>query len=368
MANKKKTANKRYSTRDARNSRGQAIRRLLISIVIIAIIASTIFFLVLRSGEQVSIAENAIGSLLTPVQNAVSTMTNGVKNFFTNWRNYDNLQDEFEVLSRENQQLTLELSGAEEALLENERLKGLLDAKSAYESLDPIYGKVIARDAGQWFTTFSLNRGSAHGVSTGMAVVNGEGLIGHVYEVGLNYSKVLTIIDPRSGLSCLIQRTRDNGILRGGISDTDDYAECSVYYLPNLNNIVPGDVVVTSGTDSLYPKGLHIGTVTQLSLNAGSEGNYAVIEPAVDFLHIEEVLILRDVVEKDTDGSAASLPAMITPSPAPTATPAPTPDANTAPTINPSVTEDIWYYPSGDGSSPAAGHLESLPEDAWAES
>lgn len=366
MANKKKTANKRYTTRDARKSkgRGQAIRRVLVSLVIIAIIASTIFFLVLRNDEQISIAENAIGSLLTPVQNAVSSATNGIKNFFTNWRNYDTLEEEFEILSRENQQLTLELAGAEEAMLENERLKGLLDAKSAYEALDPVYAKVIARDAGQWFTTFSINRGTAHGVSTGMAVVNGEGLIGHVYEVGLNYAKVLTIIDPRSGLACLVQRTRDNGVVRGGISDTDDTAECYVYYLPNLNNIVPGDIVVTSGTDSLYPKGLHIGKVTQLSLNAGSEGNYAVIMPSVDFLHIEEVLILREVVEKDTD-SAANLPAMITPSPAPTATPAPT--TNAAPTVNPDVTEGIWNYPTSGDDSHASGHLESLPEDTWAE-
>ena len=84
-----------------------------------------------------------------------------------------------------------------------------------------------------------------------MAVVNGDGLVGRVYEVGVNYSKVLTIIDPRSKLGCLVQRTRDNGILAGGVSDTDDTAECTVNYLPNVNNIMPGDVIVTSGTDQI---------------------------------------------------------------------------------------------------------------------
>ena len=195
-----------------------------------------------------------------------------------------------------------------------------------------------------------------------MAVVNGDGLVGRVYEAGLNYAKVLSIIDTRSRLSCLVQRTRDEGILRGGMSDTDDEAECSVYYLPNVNNIVPGDVVVTSGTDQIYPKGLPIGAITQISLSAGSEGNFAVVSPSVDFLHIEEVLILRQKVETVSDG--ANLPSVPTPTPAPTATPSPTPDAST--TLNPGATEGNWDYPTsaaGLDNSP----LESLPEDSWAE-
>lgn len=362
MSKKKKTARKRYTTRDARK-RGQALRRALFSLAVIALIAATIFFLVLRNDAQISIAENGIGSLFTPIQNAVSTAAGSVKKFVTNWRNYDELESEFEVLKRENQQLSLELAGAEEERLENERLIGLLDAKSEYASLDPIYAKVIARDAGQWFLTFSINRGQAHGISTGMAVVNADGLVGHVYEVGLNYAKVLTIVDPRSGLSCLVQRTRDNGILRGGLSDTDDSAECYVYYLPNVNNIVPGDTVVTSGTDQLYPKGLTVGSITQISLSAGSEGNYAVVKPSVDFLHLEEVLVLRTVVETVSDESA-SLPSLLTPTPAPTATPSPTPDA--ASTLNPDATEGNWYYPTST-ETPVPDALESLPEDGWVE-
>ena len=361
MPKKKKTARRRYTTRETRR-RSQAVRRALISVLIVAVVVSTVYFLVLRSNEQISIAENGIGSLFTPVQSFFSNAAGGVKKFFTDWRSYDKLQADYDALSLTNQQLSLELSNAEEALQENERLRSLLDAQSSYESLDPIYARVIARDAGQWFGTFSVNRGTNDGVTVGMAVVNGDGLVGRVYEAGLNYAKVLSIIDTRSRLSCLVQRTRDEGILRGGMSDTDNAAECSVYYLPNVNNIVPGDVVVTSGTDQIYPKGLPIGTITQISLSAGSEGNFAVVSPSVDFLHIEEVLILRQTVETVSDG--ANLPSVPTPTPAPTATPSPTPDAST--TLNPGATEGNWDYPTsaaGLDNSP----LESLPEDSWAE-
>jgi len=374
MANKTKKNRKRYTARSARDSqkRGQTIRRALISILIIAVVAATIFFLVLRNQSQISIAENAIGSLLTPVQNALNTATNSAKNFFTNWRSYDKLQDEFEAVSRENQQLSLQLDSAEEMMHENERLKVLLDAKSSYESLDPIYARVIARDAGQWFSTFSINRGEMHGVSTGMAVANGDGLIGRVYEVGLNYANVITIIDSRSSLACLVQRTRDNGIMTGGVSENADEAECYIYYLPNVNNIMPGDQIVTSGTDGYYPKGLSVGTVTQVSLSAGSEGNFAVVSPAVDFLHLEEVLVLRDVVETAVDGSDALDP-LPTATPAPTSTPAPTADPDSAQPISPATTEEIFVYPQAGGSSTsdssgsAPAMIEPLPEDDWVE-
>ena len=369
MANKKKNSRKRYTTTrtpQEQRRRNQTIRAVLVSLGIIVIIAATLFFLVFRSGTQISIAENAIGSLLTPVQNFFTSATNGAKNFVTRWRDYDLLQDEFEALTRENQQLSLELTNSEEMQLENERLKGLLTAQDAYEALDPIYARVIARDAGQWFYTFSINRGTAHGVSSGMAVVNGDGLIGHIYEAGLNYAKVLTIIDSRSGLSCLIQRTRDNGVMRGGVAETDDSAECYVYYLPNVNNIVPGDVVITSGTDKLYPKGLQVGTVTQLSLDAGSEGNYAVVVPSVDFQHIEEVMVLRTVVETDEEGSSSHA-VLLTPSPTPTATP--DPNASATATPNPEATEEIWTYPQvSSGADTPDVHLETLPEDSWADS
>ena len=365
MLKKKKAPKRRYTTKKERGERTkkEKIKSFLIGFLMVVVVFALLFFLVLRSDESgISIAQNGVGSFFTAIQSGASNVASDVKRFVQNWRNYDKLQSDYDELSRQNMQLSLELESAEEAIAENERLQSLLNAQSAYESLDPIYARVIARDAGQWFSTFSINRGDASGVSVGMAVVNEDGLIGRVYEVGLNYAKVISIIDSRSGLSCLIQRTRDNGILRGGASDSNDEAECYIYYLPNLNNIVPGDVVVTSGTDETYPKGLKIGTVTQVSLNAGTDGNYAVVSPAVDFLHIEEVLVLREVVET-TDESLSALP---TPTPAPTVTPAPGESAE--PTVNPSETESVFTYPTAnpDNANTAAGYLEQLPEDSWA--
>lgn len=369
MAKKKAAASKRrYSTKEPkknRSARAGKLRRVLFSILVLVIVAGTVYFLAARGSGQISIFENGVGSLITPVQNAFSSAASKVKLFFTNWHNYGALEDAYDQLSMENEQLKLELVNAEEAMQENERLKTQLDARDTYESLDPIYAKVIARDAGPWFKTFSVNRGSNHGVSVGMAVVNGSGLIGRVYEVGLNYAKVICIIDTRSAVACLLQRTRDNGIMRGQISDSDSSAECYVYYLPNVNSISPGDVVVTSGTDSLYPKGIKVGTVTALSLDGGSEGAYAVVTPSVDFQRIEEVFILRTVIETDND-ALAPLPTQ-TASYQQSTTPAP--NAKETPTPEPTG-EPNWSRPT---STPAAvenpyGNYKvgNLIEDTWA--
>ena len=333
-------------------------------VAVLAVVVLAVVFLVLRGGEGASVGENAIGSAFSPLQNAFSSATKWVRDLFQGWRNYDELEANYQELFLENQQLSLELQSAEEALVENQRLLGLLDAQERYEELDPIYARVIARDPGQWFDTFSVNRGTNDGVSVGMAVVTGDGLVGRVYEAGLNYAKVLTIIDSRSAVSCLIERTRDNGVMRGQITATSESAECYVNYVQNIANIVPGDTLITSGTDSLYPKGIQVGTVTAVSRATDTAGSYVIAMPSVDFQHIEEVLVLRTVVETDEE---QGLPVVTTPTPVPvrTATPAPSAAASEAQTD-----ENIFVFPTAipEGGAPTGPVYEDLPEDIWAES
>ena len=358
---KKRKTNKRYAKkRSPQEIRMRRMRRrsVIFSILVVIAVAAVVFFLILRNSNEISLAENGIGTLFSRVQNALVSATSGVRNFVTRWHNYDVLEEEYNALSLEYQQTSLQLNAAQEAVSENERLKDLLDAKSSYEALDPIYAKVIARAPGQWFETFSINRGNRAGVSTGMAVVNGDGLIGRVYEVGINYAKVICIIDTRSAVACMVQSTRDNGIMRGEVTQSSERAECYVYYLPSLNNVVPGDTVITSGTDSLFPKGLRIGTVTAVSMDAGSEGSYAVVSPAVDFRHIEEVFVLREVVETDSDERLPNTAVTVQPMVNET----PEPDTSATPAPSPTPPEAQWSYPSA--SAPAAV-IEMLPEDDW---
>lgn len=355
---------KRRTSRSRGRGRGLSrLNRTVFAAIVIVLALVICFFLLSRSSGQISLTENALGSALSPIQNAFTNATNWAINLIENQRNYSELSAEYASVKRENDSLKLEIATLEEESAENERLRSLVGAYDRFSSLDPVYGKVIARDPGVWFDTFSINVGTNDGVAVDMAVVTGDGLVGRVYEVGLNYAKVLSVIDSRSAVACLVQRTRDNGVLRGVTTETYTTASCYGYYLPSNTDVAVGDTVITSGVDMLYPKGLPIGTVTAISRTGETSEQYIVVTPYVDFTHIEEVLVLRVEVEKD--GSLESLP---TPTPRPTKEPTELslPTTEPEPTEKPEDDDSIWYYPTSAPTAPVDPADMQGTEADWA--
>lgn len=340
------------------------ISRTVFAAIVIVVAIVLAIFLLSRTTGQISLMENAMGTVLTPMQNAFTNATNWVVNLIENQRNYSELSAEYASLKRENEALQLEVAALAEEAAENDRLTDALGAYERFSSLDPVYGRVIARDPGIWFDTFSINVGTNQGVQVDMAVVTGDGLVGRVYEVGSNYAKVLSIIDSRSAVACLVQRTRDNGVLRGVTTETYTTASCYGYYLPSSSDATVGDTVITSGVDMLYPKGLPIGVVSAISREGESSENYIVVTPYADFLHIEEVLVLRVQVEKDSE-----LEALPTPTPRPTKEPTelklPTPIPEE--TEKPEDDDSIWYYPTAAPTAPADPADMGSMESQWSE-
>lgn len=353
---------KKSAARKKRSRAGQ----IAFSVLVFLAVAAVAFFIWARTQGELSVTENAVGSLLSPVQSAVHSATAWARDLAQEIRDRNALKDQNDQLTLENMSLQYRVSQLEEAEQENERLKSLLNAQSTYQELDPIYAKVIAKSAGAWFSTFSINKGTLSGVTAGMAVVTGDGLVGRVYEAGLNYAKVLSMIDSRSSIACLIERTRDNGVLSGQLDSGTGSDSCYMYYLPAVNSVTPGDRVITSGLDSMYPKGLLVGTVSEVSRQTETSSQYIVVTPLADFNHIEEVLVLRTVIETDSD---QALPVLPEPTARPTATPDPNATETPVPesTLVPSNAPNEWAYPTvtPDGNSTIYSG-EVLPEDAWA--
>jgi len=347
--------------------------RIAFGALVLAAVLALLFFLLMREPGRISIAENAVGTVFSPVVSAVNYATQYLRDVVAGVRDYFKMAEDLEDARREITDLKLALVSLEQESIENDRLKSLLNAKESAASQDPVYARVIAKNPGVWFDTFAINVGSASGIKENMAVVTGDGLVGRVQEVGANYAKVLSLIDSRSAVACLIERTRDNGVMRGSIEIDSETPECNMYYIPKISDVAPGDVVLTSGTDTLFPKGIKVGTVTQVSRNQNSSERYIVVMPSVDFKHIEEVLVLRTV-----ETAAEELKQLPTPTPRPT--PEPTPSAS--PTVNPDATptlppdDALWVWPSAmPGETPAASaqptpapasSAGTLPEDAWA--
>ena len=352
-----------------------AVRKAALWVIVLAVLAFGAL-LILMHYRGATVVETFTRWGLSPVAEGLTKVSTGIKGFFTDWRSYTELSKKYEELEYENEQLKLRVSTTEELEGENIRLQAMLDASEAYSELDPIHASVIGRSPGQWFYTFAINKGLNDGVAINMAVVTGDGLVGYVSDLGYTSSMVTTIIDPSSAVACLVQRTRDNGVMRGEVSSGDDEAQCHVYYLPNVNNIVPGDAIITSGMDSLYPKGIFIGSVTAVSRETSSDGSYAVMAPAVDFMRIEDVLVLRETVEQFE--SLPNMPKAET-TIQPTATPLPDDLIETTGEAN-------WHYPESEATpdtqntrivavtptpevtpEPASTQIPILPEDEWAQ-
>ena len=261
-------------------------------IMLIAILLLGILAFGTSADRSVSWIESTLGSVIQPVQSFAAKASNGIISFVQKVFKTSDADKELEQLQVRMAQL--EQAADENAKLkaENERLKKLLNYVETLENYEYVTAVVTGNSQGVWFETFTINAGRNKGIEKDMPVVCAEGLVGRVIEVGANWSKVTAIIDPSSEVSVMVERTRDIGVVRGSFSATSDN-QLELYFLPSGFDLVPGDKIVTSGMSSIFPKTITVGTVSEVTRRSaeGSQSN-AIIEPAVDFGHLEEVLVL----------------------------------------------------------------------------
>jgi len=192
-------------------------------------------------------------------------------------------------LDAENRRLRSELASREELQRENDRLRRLL----GYAETQPrrtVAARVIAEDASSWFRTVEIDRGSEDGIVDGLPVVDAAGLVGRVVRSGPHSSRVLLITDASSAVAVLVQDERIRGVCRGqGGGVALDFALVA-------DDIKVGDGIITSGLGGVFPKGLVVGYVRSVQRERSGLFQTVEVEPAVDFAHLEEVL----VVLKDT--------------------------------------------------------------------
>lgn len=198
-------------------------------------------------------------------------------------------------VARENQQLVQQLAESQQKIiqqreleLENQRLRELLGFKRALPA-PAIAAEIIGKDPSAWFKTVLIDKGSADGLRRGMPAVSAQGVVGQIIEVTGRQSRLLLIIDRNSGADALVQRTRARGVVKGTSQN-----ECYLDYVLHADDVRVGDLVVSSGFDGVYPKGLLIGTVTAVDFKGGDFFKDVQITPAVNFDKLEEVLIILE--------------------------------------------------------------------------
>lgn len=242
-----------------------------------------------QSKTGVPVLESVTFGVFSRVQQATASVLNGVRG---GWGNYVDLRG----VRAENESLRQQLAEMEVRLQEQRalaesavRLQELMDLRSR-TSLRTIAAEVIAANPIADMLTVTIDRGSADGVQADMAVIAPKGVVGRVIgPVAAHAARVQLIIDRDAAVGAVTERTRAGGVVLG--VQEKSRAPLRMDLVSNLSDVQPGDVVVASGIDGIYPKGFVVGTV-ETSEPGPLLNRVITVRPAVDFSSLEEVLVV----------------------------------------------------------------------------
>jgi len=228
----------------------------------------------------------------SPLQNVSSKATGATSGFFQQIWNFRATARENEQLKDRLSQVETELHTAQQAAVENERLKALLNLHEQ-TNVKNIPARVIARDPSVWFNTITINRGSSSGVEVNMPVVTPGGIVGRIITVGPWASQVMLITDEKAGAGAVVGQLGQSGAL-GSVRGRADLGVgvIEMRYVSGLEKVEVGDYVMTTGQDGIYPPGLNVGRVVDVKHGTATQAHQILIQPGAQLDHLEEVAVL----------------------------------------------------------------------------
>jgi rod shape-determining protein MreC len=224
-------------------------------------------------------------AVMTPFERSVHWGVSTTRNTWNHWSGLWRAQEQ-------NVELRRELAGAQTRLQrlsgeasEAESLRALLDLKKSLP-LESVAAEVIAVSPGERSGALFIDKGSESGLAPDLAVITPEGIVGKIVAVFSHSSQVLLITDPSSGVGCMLEKSRVEGVLRGGSG-----AQAELRYVRNEESVRPGDRIVTSGLDQIFPRGLIVGVVMKTS--RGDVFQNILVQPSAAFDRLQTVLVIR---------------------------------------------------------------------------
>jgi rod shape-determining protein MreC len=246
-----------------------------------------IFSLNFRTPSRMDVLQRSVTETVSPPIRLFGRIFSGFEEFFYQYIWLRNLRTENESLKREIAELESKVTSYQEAYVENQRLRRLLDFKTSIGA-ETVPAQVVMHDLTGWFQTLIVDKGFRDGIAPDMPVVNDEGLIGRILDVSDRHCRVLLITDQGSSVDAIDQRNRIRGILCG-----KDPNGCLLKYIRSNLDIREGDLVITSGKDGVYPKGLRLGVIQAAYKDPVDLFQKIEVKPLVRLSALEEVLIIK---------------------------------------------------------------------------
>lgn len=252
------------------------------------------FLLPLRTG---------VGYLLVPLQSGVNTVGTGIYNNIRNYSSLKEAQSENDELQARIEQLTEENNRLQEEQLELSRLRELFALDQDYMQYEKVAARVIAKDSGNWFQIFRINKGSSDGIKVNMNVMAGGGLVGIVTDVGANYATVRSIIDDSSNVSSMSMRSGDTGNVSGNLTLYQE-GRLGFDHIKKDADIQDGDKIVTSNISDIFLPGILIGYASDLTTDANNVTKSGYVVPIATFDNLQEVLVITQLKDDGAEEHA----------------------------------------------------------------
>ena len=262
--------------------------------ILLALSVICVIMMVLSYATNImSVAPQAVaGYTVIPFQKAISYAGNWLFGRSESIRELEALRAENQELKETVDELTIKINDLTTDKYELAELRQLMSLDERYSDYPTVGARVIGKDAGNWYSTFLIDKGSNDGIKVNMNVLAGAGLVGIVTSVGPNWATVRSIIDYESNISAMVLNTSDTMIVTG---DLEMYSEGTIKFTDlrdEDNAVVAGDQIVTSQISSKYLPGISIGYITEINSDSNNLTKSGFITPVVDFEHLDIVLVI----------------------------------------------------------------------------
>lgn len=232
--------------------------------------------------------------LIVPFQNGVSAVGKEIKDKSEELVQIRDLLEENERLKEQVNELTIQNTELQQDRYELNTLRQLYELDEQYDEFKKTGARIIARDSGNWYHSFVINKGTDDGLEVDMNVIAGSGLVGRITEVGPDWAKVLSIIADTSNVSATLLSTEEHLIVSG---DLELYSQGSIRFsqlIDREGKVTNGDKIVTSNISDKYLPGILIGYIEKIDVDSNNLTKSGEVTPAVDFGHLDEVLVILD--------------------------------------------------------------------------
>lgn len=246
-----------------------------------------------------------MGYIVVPFQRGISSVGGWLSTRSEELAQIRVLLQENEALRQQVNELTLENTRLQQDRYELNRLRELFELSEQYAEYEKLGARIIARDSGNWYYSFTIDKGIEDGLEVDMNVIAGSdtegGLVGRIVSVGPNWAKVVSIISDNSNVSGQMLATGDKLIVSGDLELMQNGQIRFSQLLDSAGAVVSGDKIVTSDISDKYLPGILIGYIGDINLDSNKLTKSGTVTPAVDFEHLDEVLVIlttKQTVEK----------------------------------------------------------------------